>query len=78
MRARDVLGGRPALGRCAAERRDGACGDAPAFETWCVRDDGITATITAFAFVRDRRGQECIAASGRFTFSLVTNEKESS
>jgi len=78
VRARTVLGGQPALVQCEAVRIDGDSRDSLTFEAWCVREDGAAATITAFAIAHDDLRRERIAASGRFTFSIPTSEKDTS
>lgn len=45
------------------------------FEAWLVRESDVDTTIAAFATVREPAGNERIAASGRFTFSLLPIEK---
>ena len=77
-RAHAVLGEWLTLAGCEAVRIDGNPRGALAFEAWCVREDAAAATITAFAMAHDDRGRERIAASGRFTFSIPTSEKDTS
>ena len=76
-RAGAVLG-ELTLAGCEAVRIDANPRGTLAFEAWCVREDGTAVTIAAFAMAHDNLGRERIAASGRFTFSIPTSEKDTS
>lgn len=51
----------------------GACEGDLTFEAWSVRQQPGCTTIAAYAMARDSFGRERIAASGRFTFSCITD-----
>jgi hypothetical protein len=46
------------------------------FEAWLVRESDRAAIVAAFATIRGPGGHDRIAASGRFTFSLLPIEKD--
>ncbi len=77
-RAHSVLPGALVLTACDGVTLDQSADDIGlALEAWVVRADESTATMTAFAVARSGSGQGRIAASGRFTFSLRSNERGS-
>ena len=77
-RAHSVLPGALVLTACDGVTLDQSADDADlALEAWLVRVDEGTATTTAFAITRNASGHERIAAAGRFTFSLRSNERGS-
>lgn len=78
-RARLALGTHLALTGCDEVRIElASCAGDLRFEAWCVRESAAATTITAFAMIRDAVGREHIAASGRFTFSVLPSERDPS
>ena len=77
VRAIDRLGRPIVLARCDEVAISSALiGRALRLEAWLVREDDRDATVAAFAMLHESCGMERIAASGRFTFSILPIEKD--